>query len=246
MGCTNMAPDVCWIPGTRQHCQIRGVGDRLFMVPMMVALGCPAEHYNSTGGGVSLCTACEAAAQQRFPEPQPFLQNVNQSREGVNESLTRNDLPSLDCRSCLPDREKVLTCGLGPNWRYCDTRSHPGLREALQSGCADPTGPCTFWRSAIEAAGCTLPFECYAITSTDTGDPHGGDVGAGATAVQPLMGVVASCGAEVQVPTCAKESVDGYGADDRTAWVRTHRSYPENLAGGVLGYPNSRAMQGVY
>ena len=64
-GCTNEGPEVGWIFGTRQHAQIRGVGDHKFVVPMMVAIGCPNELYNRTGGGLNFCNACE----MNFPKP---------------------------------------------------------------------------------------------------------------------------------------------------------------------------------
>lgn len=229
-GCTNEGPEVGWIFGTRQHTQIPGVGDYRFINPLMVALGCPNELYNRTGGGLHFCTDCEV--------PYPSSATAAGDHHLINDG----------CAQCLPTQEQVLTCGLGPNWYYCDVKTHPALFTALQSGCENPTGKCTFWRSAIEAAGCTMPFDCGGI-NPPTNDPHGGNEGAGASAM-PLVAVVASCSAQVQVPTCARRSTDdgpgSYGATDRTAWVSTHREYAKDVVGSVNTHPNSRVMQGVF
>ena len=116
----------------------------------------------------------------------------------------------------------------------------------MKSGCGDPTGPCTFWRSAFEDA-CPLPFDCQA------------------TDAQALIAVAASCG-PYQPPLCAgvspeepeftpqrplaqptwrEHGPDGYNAV-RGAWVLGPSNYADDLVGGVATHPKSRASQGIY
>ena len=73
--------------------------------------------------------------------------------------------PNFDCEACLPETREAMSCRLGENWRYCSVDTNPGLRDAMLSGCGDPMGQCTFWRSAIEEA-CPLPYirVCQSVT----------------------------------------------------------------------------------
>tara|TARA_B110001452_G_C15155665_1_gene402107 strand:- start:555 stop:887 length:333 start_codon:yes stop_codon:yes gene_type:complete len=64
-GCTQSEPALCWMFGTRQHCQIRGVGDRVRAYPLMVAIGCPSDLINMTGGGTGPCNAYAATPTAR-------------------------------------------------------------------------------------------------------------------------------------------------------------------------------------
>ena len=57
-GCSDNAPQICWIYGDRQHCDIRGVGDTWGAHTLMVAIGCPSVLQNDGGHG---CGSCERA-----------------------------------------------------------------------------------------------------------------------------------------------------------------------------------------
>ena len=222
-GCSQAEPSLCWLFGSRQHCRIRGVGDREHFYPLMVAVGCPGELRNASGGGSSLCTACEAMVKN------PPAGSAQPYNVGAGEAVYLP--PNFDCESCLPETREVLTCRLGTNWRYCDAASHPGLREAMASGCGDPTGPCTFWRSAIEDS-CPLPFDCPA------------------TDAQPLVAVVAAC-SSADAPMCAGLTPNAPGNDngynaERPAWVLGPNNYHEDLVGGVPTQPRSRVARGIY
>lgn len=160
--------------------------------------------------------------------------------------------PNFDCESCLPETRDALSCRLGENWRYCSVETNPGLRDAMLSGCGDPYGQCTFWRSAIEEA-CPLPYNC---PSEDR---------------QALIAVVASC-SEGDGPVCAATTLGfpgpdyvwpdrlamhgesyGYNSDPsgynalRPAWVMSNIPQQNiDLVGGVPTQPRSRAAQAIY
>ena len=63
-GCSDNAPQICWIYGDRQHCDIRGVGDTWGAHTLMVAIGCPSVLQNDGGHG---CGSCERAVCARLP-----------------------------------------------------------------------------------------------------------------------------------------------------------------------------------
>lgn len=220
---------MCWLFGSRQHCQIRGIGDKGFFFPLLVATGCPTELRNRTGAGHAHCTACEA----RVKDP-PAMPIQQYNLEGnLSDSVYRP--PNFDCEACLPHMDDVMSCRLGVNWRYCDANSDPALREAMSSGCGDPFGPCTFWRSAIEEA-CPLPYDC---PGTDA---------------LPLIAVVAACsmadpplcsGLTPNAPEEGNHRPDGYNAM-RPAWVLGPRNYREDLVGGVPTAPKSRVARGIF
>ena len=235
-GCSDNAPQICWIYGDRQHCDIRGVGDTWPGHTLMVAIGCPSVLQNDGGHGCGSCerahTARTSAAEVRLrgisgaggvPATQPFVKS--------NSSSMRNG--DADCESCLPMDDQVLQCRLGANWRYCSVLNNPNLADALTSGCGNPYGPCKFWRSAIDAAGCEAPFNC---ADTDR---------------LPVIAVVATCERGDAGPSCAatirpRERPEvGYNSE-QPAWVLGPPQYPENLIGGVMGEPRSRTAQGIY
>ena len=62
-GCSDNAPQICWIYGDRQHCDIRGVGDTWGAHTLMVAIGCPSVLQNDGGHGCGSSARCARCSQ---------------------------------------------------------------------------------------------------------------------------------------------------------------------------------------